>query len=131
MSKSLKAFMFSTDIGFLLYWSVVGFSWIPAEYLYQDYQNPILVAWNLSFIPLDLIISGTGIASIYLYNRHNHMWLSLCMISLVLTFCSGLQAIAFWAIRVDIDLWWWLPNLFLMVYPLCYLPGLMRRVAVS
>jgi hypothetical protein len=131
MSKSLRWFMLSTDIGFIIYWSIVFLNLIPPDYVYQDYQNPVLIAWNLSFIPLDFIISITGFASIYLHNQKNHMAMSLCIISLALTFCSGLQAIAFWTIRGDIDLWWWIPNIFLMVYPLCFLPGLMRKHAVS
>jgi hypothetical protein len=51
-------------------------------------------------------------------------WHQLALISLVLTFCSGLQAIAFWIIRGDFDLTWWLPNLFLLIYPLFFIPRL-------
>jgi hypothetical protein len=47
-------------------------------------------------------------------------------LSLALTSCSGLMAISFWAIRGDFDLSWWLPNLFLLVYPLFFLPGFLR-----
>lgn len=129
MGKSLKAFMLFTDIGFLFYWTVTFLEWIPKQYLYQDYSNELLVAWNLSFIPLDLLISATGLISISCYNRQKEVWSTLCLISLVLTFCSGLQAIAFWAIRLDFDLAWWIPNLFLMIYPLFFFPSVMKKGA--
>jgi hypothetical protein len=45
----------------------------------------------------------------------------MALISLVLTFCSGLQAIAFWILRADFDLSWWIPNLFLMIYPIFFI----------
>jgi hypothetical protein len=48
------------------------------------------------------------------------------LISLVLIFCSGLQAITFWIIREDFDLTWWLPNLFLLIYPLFFIPYLIN-----
>ncbi|MEK4116553.1 YvaD family protein [Paenibacillus sp. FSL W8-0919] len=124
MNRTLKSLMLATDIGFILYWLLIGFSLIPKEYLYQDYDNPLLVAWNLSFLPLDLLISGTGLWSMYLYRKGHIKWRPWCLVSLVLTFCSGLQAIAFWSIRLDFDLFWWLPNLFLMLYPLFFLPRL-------
>ncbi|ANY76633.1 YvaD family protein [Paenibacillus ihbetae] len=124
MNRTLKSLMLATDIGFILYWLLIGLSLIPKEYLYQDYDNPLLVAWNLSFLPLDLLISGTGLWSMYLYRKGNYKWQPWCLVSLVLTFCSGLQAIAFWSIRLDFDLFWWLPNLFLMLYPLFFLPRL-------
>jgi hypothetical protein len=118
--------MWITDVGFLIYWSVIGVGLIPQEYGYQDYTNEYLVAWNASFIPLDLFISLTGIMSLYFYKKKIEMWKSLCLISLTLTFCSGLQAIAFWAIRQDYDWLWWAPNLFLMIYPLFYIVNLIK-----
>jgi len=124
MNRTLKSLMLATDIGFIIYWLLIGLSLIPKEYLYQDYDNPLLVAWNLSFLPLDLLISGTGLWSMYLYGKGHFKWRPWCLVSLVLTFCSGLQAIAFWSIRLDIDPFWWVPNLFLMLYPLFFLPRL-------
>ncbi|MNK55362.1 hypothetical protein D3C87_743730 [compost metagenome] len=128
MTKSLKFVMWLTDVGFICYWSATLLNLLPEEYKYQDYQNDLLVAWNLSFIPLDLCISLTGLLSIYFYRRKRTEadGVILAIISLSLTFCSGLQAIAFWGIRGDFDLLWWVPNLFLMIYPLVYLPGLIR-----
>ncbi|NGQ94936.1 YvaD family protein [Brevibacillus sp. SYP-B805] len=124
---SLKYFFWITDAGFLIYWFVTFFQLIPVEYLYQDYTNPILVSWNWSFFPLDLIISLTGFASLWLHANNRSLWRDVALISLVLTFVSGLQAIAFWAIRCDIDLVWWIPNGFLLIYPLYFIPRLLQK----
>ncbi len=123
--KKLKPFFLITDIGFILYWVITGLHCIPNEYLFKDYKNPILVAWNFSFLPLDLLISFTGLTSLFLYSRGKKIWIKMALISLVLTFCSGLQAIAFWTLRLDFDLNWWLPNLYLLIYPLFFIPSLL------
>ncbi|MGG3572571.1 DUF5360 family protein [Bacillus gobiensis] len=115
--ERLKYFFLVTDIGFLLYWTITLFGWIPEEYLFKDYHNPILVSWNWSFLPLDLLVSATGFLSLYFYARKIELWRSFALISLALTFCAGLQAIAFWTIRLDFDWSWWLINLYLIVYP--------------
>lgn len=127
MSRSLKTLFLLTDIGFILYWAVTWVSWIPKEYLYQDYTNPLLVAWNLSFLPLDLLISVTGFYSLFLLRRSDQRSRMVALISLVLTFCSGLQAIAFWSFRGEFDWGWWVPNLYLMIYPLFYIPRLLHK----
>ncbi len=123
--------MLVTDIGFVLYWLMIYLELLPKEYLYKDYDNEITVAWNLSFIPLDLLISLTGLTSLYLYKKQLRLWSSFCIVSLSLTFCSGLQAIAFWGFRHDFDLWWWLPNAILLLYPLFFLPKLIKHAAYS
>lgn len=127
MSRALKSLFLITDIGFILYWTVTYFQLIPKEYLYQDYQNRLLVIWNWSFFPLDLLISITGLLSIYLHRNNDELWKKVALISLVLTFCSGLQAIVFWIIKLDFDPVWWIPNLYLLLYPLFFIPDLMRR----
>lgn len=131
MGRTLKGLMLFTDIGFIVYWTITFMGWIPKEYLYQDYSNELLVAWNMSFIPLDMFISATGLLSIYYYNRKNPVWSSLCFASLLLTSCSGLQAISFWAIRLDFDVMWWTPNLFLLIYPLFFLAKVIKRGRTS
>ncbi len=125
--KTLKLFFVFTDIGFILYWIVTLFHIIPKEYLFNDYSNPILVAWNFSFLPLDLLISFTGLSSLFLYRKGIEYWNQVALVSLVLTFCSGLQAIVFWIIRLDFDLTWWLPNLFLLVYPMFFIPRMILK----
>jgi hypothetical protein len=39
----------------------------------------------------------------------------------LLTLCSGLMAISFWIFHKDFDWGWWIPNLFLLFYPVFYL----------
>lgn len=123
--KTLKWYFLAVDIAFILYWLVTALHWIPQEWLFKDYGNPILVAWNWSFLPLDLLISATGLTSLYQYRKNHPAWRSTALVSLVLTFCSGLQALAFWTIRLDFDPVWWAPNAFLLVYPLYFIPKLM------
>lgn len=123
----MKIVMLVTDIGFVAYWLITILHIIPAEWLFRDYANPILVHWNWSFLPLDLAISATGIASLVLHRKRNPTWSSLALISLTLTSVSGLQAIAFWLFAQDFSVSWWLPNLFLLIYPLFFIPRLVLR----
>jgi len=124
--NKLKYFFLLVDIGFIVYWLITLLGVIPNEYLFKDYENPILVAWNWSFLPLDLFISGTGLTSLWLWKQEDKNWKSLALISLILTFCSGLQALAFWTLRFDFDISWWIPNLFLLIYPLFFILGFIK-----
>ena len=63
----LKYFFLITDVGFVIYWLITIFHIIPQEYLFKDYEDSILVAWNWSFT-LDLLISLTGL---YLHSKQN------------------------------------------------------------
>jgi Family of unknown function (DUF5360) len=120
--SSLKIFFWFTDLGFIGYWLITALHLIPAPYLFQDYSNPILTAWNWSFLPLDLMVSASGLAALWAYDQKLELWRPFALISLVLTFSSGLNAIAFWLIRGDFDPTWWIPNLYLILYPLFFLP---------
>lgn len=120
--KYLKPFFLATDIGFIIYWIVTYFHLIPKDWAFKDYDNPIIIAWNWSFFPLDILISVTGLYSLYLYKKSSVKWRAYALISLVLTFCSGLQAIAFWGFSLDFDMTWWAVNLYLMIYPLFFIP---------
>ncbi|MFS2173715.1 YvaD family protein [Priestia megaterium] len=124
--KYLKPFFLVTDIGFIIYWIVTYFELIPKSVAFKDYDNPIVIAWNWSFFPLDILISFTGLFSLYLYKLHRKSWQNYALISLVLTFCSGIQAIAYWAFIKDFDLTWWAFNLYLMIYPLFFIKLLIK-----
>ncbi|MFN5225194.1 MAG: DUF5360 family protein, partial [Bacteroidota bacterium] len=65
--KGLFAIFFVVDIAFILYWTITYFHLLPPELLYRDYTNPILVDWNWSFFPIDMLISASGLLSIQLY----------------------------------------------------------------
>jgi len=129
--KTLRYFFLVTDSGFVLYWLLTLTHALPEAYLFKDYHNPMLAAWNWSFLPLDLLISATGFYALYLYGRQRATWRGYALVSLVLTSCSGLQAVAFWALRQDFDASWWLPNLYLLLYPLAFLPQLLRAYSGS
>ncbi len=86
----------------------------PPELAYKDYTNPILSDWNFSFVVLDLAAGATGLASLCRPTG----WRVLMTVSLTLTSTAGLQAIAFWALRGDFDPTWWIPNLFLLLFPI-------------
>jgi len=113
---NLRIFFWITDLGFILYWTITALHLIPEEFLFKDYNNPLLVQWNWSFIFLDLLISFTGIISLLL-PKNNKRWLVFALISLVLTSTSGLQAIGYWLVGWEFDWQWWLPNLYLLLYP--------------
>lgn len=98
---------------------------LPPEWLFQDYHNPLLQAWNWSFLPLDLLASGLGLGALLLARRGDGSWRLWALLSLALTFCAGLMALAFWTLRCDFDPGWWLPNLYLLLWPLCLAPGLL------
>jgi hypothetical protein len=130
-ARAMKLLMLVTDVGFVLYWLITIFHLIPPEMLFRDYTNPILVHWNWSFLPLDLAISATGLTALWLYRKQNPVWRILAIISLTLTSVSGLQAIAFWLFTQDFNVTWWLPNLFLLLYPLVFLPRLVAQTKGS
>jgi hypothetical protein len=114
--KHLPKFFLVVDLGFIVYWLITAFHLIDEAYLYNDYTNPILVAWNWSFFPLDMAISGSGFYSLFLRGKKKEFWRFWALISLVMTSVSGLMAISYWTITGDFQLQWWLPNLFLLVY---------------
>ncbi|MCM6773691.1 YvaD family protein [Nocardia sp. CDC159] len=118
-----KVAMLVTDIGFLLYWAVAFAHVIPPELAYKDYTNPILSSWNFSFVALDLLASATGLASLCRIPGAR----TLMTVSLTLTSAAGLQAIMFWALRCDFSLTWWVPNLFLLLFPIPALFALTRE----
>lgn len=129
--KTLRPFFLVIDIGFIAYWLATALKLIPPEWAFSNYANPIVVAWNWSFLPLDLLISATGLTSVWLFTRGCTGWREWALLSLALTVASGLNAIAFWAIRGEFDWLWWLPNLYLMLYPLAFIPKLLRSQTVS
>jgi hypothetical protein len=125
--KRLKVFFMITDLGFILYWVITFLHIIPEAYLFKDYNDSVLVAWNWSFFPLDMCISFSGLSSIILFSKNNPLWSRLALISLTLTFCSGLQAVSFWILRNDFDIMWWMFNLYLLIYPLFFLKKIIKR----
>jgi hypothetical protein len=123
MLRATKLAMLATDLGFLAYWIVSIGGLLPAEWANKDYANPILSDWNYSFVVLDLAASVTGLVSLCTGSR------PLMLVSLTLTSVAGLQAVTFWALRGDVSLAWWIPNLFLLLFPLPAITRLAREPA--
>ena len=123
-----------TEVGMILYWLfatvvVIGLINVPPEYMYSDYKNPLMVSWNWSFFPLDILFAVLGLASrfgTHSVGRKN----ILSTVSLSLMFCAGLMAISFWVINGDFDPFWWGINLWLILLSSWSLLINFRRVNV-
>lgn len=123
--RATEVAMVLTDVGFILYWAVTALGVLPPEVAYSDYADPRVVAWNWSFLPIDLVASATGLTSLWLLHRRRPSWRGPMVVSLSLTGASGLLAITYWVVRAEFDPAWWTPNLFLLLFPL---PALVRLV---
>ena len=82
--------------------------------------NPIIV--------LPLIRGNNRGMLMYFHSKQKRIWSHFAFLSLILTFCSGLQALTFWTIRLDFDISWWIPNLYLLVYPCFFLKKCLEGV---
>ncbi|MFC9898119.1 DUF5360 family protein [Nocardia sp. NPDC127579] len=112
-----KILLLVTDALLVLYWIAVAVNAIPKDAAFRDYSNPIVQAWNWSFLPLDLAAVLFGFAGVYLVRvQHRLGWLVLT-VGLTLTFCAGFMAISFWAFAGDFNPVWWLSNALLMIVP--------------
>jgi hypothetical protein len=125
--RLLTLHLFVTDVGFVLYWVATAFGLFPAAWLFKDHENPLLEAWNWSFAPIDLCASAMGFAGVALANGKQD-WRPFILTSLVLTFCAGLMALSFWTLRGDFDPAWWVPNVYLALWPLLYVGSLICPV---
>lgn len=126
-----RKLMLLTDIGMLLYWAItaamaLNLLNIPGEWLFKNYNDPTVIAWNWSFFPLDILFSMTGLAALRMEKANDPNWKMMATVSLTLTVCAGLMAITYWSFLRDFDPSWWAPNLFLMIWPLPYLYKLVR-----
>lgn len=120
-----------TDVAFILYWMVavlleLNIVQVPREVMYADFDQPRVIAWNWSFLPIDLVFSVVGLASVNASRRGNAIWRPLAIISLTLTIAAGGMAISYWTILGEFDPAWFLPNLALVIWPLLFLPRLVR-----
>ncbi len=133
MSKWLALFLTLTDIGFLLYWvlaalSQAGLLSIPPDMMYANYQQRDVIAWNWSFLPMDLAFSFFGLSAVAASARGDRAWRAYALISLTLTMAAGLMAVSYWTILLEFNAAWYLTNMFLVVWPLCFLPRLIREI---
>jgi len=134
MSRSLALALSITDLLFLAYWLAsgldkVGLIAIPADWLYAGAGEPRVDAWNWSFFPLDLAFSVMGLAAVAASRKGSASWRPLALISLILTMVAGGMAVGYWTLLGEFDPAWYLPNLALLLWPLAFLPGLMRDLS--
>ncbi len=131
MTRPLRFAITVTDVAFILYWMVavlleLNIVQVPREVMYADFDQPRVIAWNWSFLPIDLVFSVVGLASVNASRRGNAIWRPLAIISLTLTVAAGGMAISYWTILGEFDPAWFLPNLALVIWPLLFLPRLVR-----
>jgi len=116
----VKRTMLITDLGFLTYWVLVSVGVITVG------TSKILSDWNWSFFILDMIAIGTGLVSVLLPRTPT---LPLMVISLSLTSAAGLMALNFYALRGEFDPQWWIPNLWLFLFPVAGLIVVTRQMS--
>ena len=114
-----KTTMLITDLGFLGYWIATALGAISVG------TDPLLRQWNWSFLGLDLAAIGLGLAGLALGPR-SRTAPQLLVVSLALTAAAGLMALNFYVVRGDYEPMWWIPNLWLLLFPLVALPALLR-----
>ena len=129
MPTGLAIALSVTDFVFLAYWALSalaasGVVHIPASLMYADYGNPRVVAWNWSFLPLDLAFSLSGLGAVAAARRGLPLWRPLALISLIVTIAAGLMAVSYWTLLCEFDPSWFLANAALIAWPLAFLPGL-------
>jgi hypothetical protein len=134
LPRSLAIALTVTDWLFIAYWTVsgldrLGLIHIPAELLYASAHDPAVIAWNWSFFPLDIAFSVIGLAAVRASRLGRPIWRPLALISLILTMVAGGMAVAYWTLLGEFDPAWFLPNLALLLWPLLFLPGLVRQLA--
>jgi len=124
------------DWAMIVYWTAIGLSALaivslPQSFMYDGYGTPVIDAWNWSFAPLDILFAILGLAAVRLAQKGDQRWQMLAVASLSLTFCAGLMAVGFWAIRGEFNPSWWIPNLALMIFPLYWLFKMFRLQSVA
>ena len=126
MPKSLAIALSVTDIAFILYWifaalAQIGLIQIPSEWMYANYEQADVIAWNWSFLPMDLAFSYFGLRAVALAQENDEKWRAFAIISLTLTMAAGGMAVSYWLILGEINWSWFLANLALVIWPLFFM----------
>jgi hypothetical protein len=132
MSRPLRFAILVTDTLFIAYWLInalaaVGVFQLPSEMMYRGYDQPNIIAWNWSFLPLDLAFSLCGLSAVAADRRGRRIWLPLALLSLAFTIAAGGMAIAYWTILGEFNPSWFIPNAIIFVWPFLFLPRLIRH----
>jgi len=109
----------ATELAMLIDWVlaaalVLDLISIDPSMMYSDYQNPLVVAWNWSFFPIDIAFAIIGLTARFGV-KAARVRFKLEVIAGVLMFCAGLMAVSFWTITGDFDPTWWGMNIWLIV----------------
>jgi hypothetical protein len=131
LPRSLAVLLTVTDVAFLLYWALAALSqaglvYIPPEWMYANYERADVIAWNWSFLAMDLAFSYFGLRAVAAARRGDERWRALAIVSLTLTMAAGGMAVAYWTILLEFDPSWYFANLALVIWPLFYMPRLLR-----
>jgi hypothetical protein len=126
LGGTTKILLLAVDFGFIFYWLLVALNLIPHDWVFQNYADPNVRAWNWSFLPLDIAASITGFIGIK--GRGNR---ELLIISSTLTSVAGGMAIAFWSIQGFFNLGWWAPNIILIASGITILSKLLKHPITS
>lgn len=115
----LKVFTTVTEIAMLLYWLLAGalvldLISVDPSLMYSDYQNPLVIAWNWSFFPIDFAFAVIGLTARF-GAIHGVLRLKLEVTAAVLMMCAGLMAISYWILTGEFDLTWWSMNIWLII----------------
>ncbi|MEO0377229.1 MAG: DUF5360 family protein [Cyanobacteria bacterium P01_A01_bin.17] len=102
---------------------------MSGAWLFKDYHLSHSIAWNWSFFPLDVAFAISGLVALRLERRGDRRWRGWALVSLTLTAVAGGMAIAYWAVLGAFDATWWAMNLFLFLWPLPILAGLLAEDA--
>ena len=131
MPRGLALALTVTDLAFLLYWTLaalsqIGLVEIPREWMYANYDRPGVIAWNWSFLPMDLAFSFFGLRAVSA-SRRGLPWRAHAIVSLTLTMAAGGMAVSYWTILSEFDLFWFGTNLALVVWPLFFMRTLLSE----
>ena len=130
MPRSLAIAITVTDVAFILYWTLAALSQagvlhVPPDWMYANYEQADVIAWNWSFLPMDLAFSFFGLRAVAAA-RSGDAWRPLAIVSLTLTMAAGGMAVSYWAILREFDPSWFLANLALVIWPLFFMRSLLR-----
>ena len=136
MSRPLRIAITVTDVAFILYWTAAALSQggvltIPPDWMYANYEQPDVIAWNWSFLPMDLAFSFFGLRAVAAARRDDPAWRPFAIVSLTLTMAAGGMAVSYWAILMEFDPSWFLANLLLVIWPLFFMRRLISDLAGS
>jgi hypothetical protein len=114
-----KALTTATELGMVAYWVLAGamvLDWVRVDpsLMYSNYENPLVVAWNWSFFPIDIAFAAIGLMARF-GSQHGLLRLKMETTAAVLMLCAGLMALSYWTMTGEFSLTWWGMNLWLVL----------------